>query len=284
MSSFSYLHHVGFLKENVTRSDLWWFFHLVFFTGTWSRNNLFTDWLELLWKMPAQAENNICLSPAGSRRENMLTFIRKMMQPVCRNRLGAPPLFWLILWSWSGCLPSAKGISDNLYCTEELWEPGSFWAFGVHSPTQQALNRNLDDSARCLRTALWPAGAPRKNEERELKACYSSTAREFNCVSMNLNLWRGLWAVHGSVYPPVSTVHVLFLMWFLNHSGKLLMKLLRCLLFTGYLHPHSTPATACSHPEDTRKYTETQQWTGDFMKTMSKCVTALTGVMDLCGN
>lgn len=174
--------------------------------------------------------------------------------------------------------PVQRGLL--IICTAQgLWEPGSFWAFGVHSPTQQALNRNLDDSARCLLTALWPAGAPRKNENRELKACYSSTAREFNCESMNLNLWRGLWALHVSVYPPVSTVHLLFLMWFLNHSGKLLMKLIGCLsyrslllLFTGYLHPHSTPATACSHPDDTRKYTKTQRWMEVFVKTMSKCV------------
>lgn len=140
---------------------------------------------------------------------------------------------------------------------------------GTWQILSQALNKNLDDSARCFLTALWPAGAPRKSEERELKACYSSTAREFNCESMNLNLWRSLWAVHVSVYPPVSTVHLLFLMWFLNHSGKLLMKLIGCLscrslllLFIGYLHPYSTPSTACSHPDDTRKTTELQRWRG----------------------
>lgn len=192
-------------------------------------------------------------------------------------------MFWLNFWSWSGYLASAEGIANNLYCTYELWEPGSFWAFGVRSPTQQAPNRNLDDSACCLLTALWPAGAPRKNEERELKACYSSTAREFNCESMNLNLWRGLWAVHVSAYPPVSIVHLLFLMWFLNHSGKLLTKLIGCLscrslllLFTGYLYPHSTPTTACSRPDDTRKYTEVN---GGFRENHVKvCVTKLTQI------
>lgn len=64
----------------------------------------------------------------------------------------------------------------------------AFWAFGVYSPNQQALNRDLDESARRILAALWLAGAPSKSEERELKACYSSTARDFNCESVNLNL------------------------------------------------------------------------------------------------
>lgn len=52
--------------------------------------------------------------------------------------------------------------------------------------------------------------------------------------------------MHARVYSPVSTVHLLFLMRFLNHSGRLLMKLIGCLgfsnlllLFSGCPHPFS---------------------------------------------
>lgn len=77
-------------------------------------------------------------------------------------------------------------------------------------------------------------------------------------------------AVHVSVYPPASTAHLLFLMWFLNHSGRLLMKLFGCLgcsslllLFTGYLRPfyNLSPSLSCSGYVG--KTTEMHQWSGD---------------------
>lgn len=122
---------------------------------------------------------------------------------------------------------------------------------------------------------LWRGFAKRRERERELRAClrffflaYSYTAREFNCEPMNLSLWRSLWAVHTSVYPPVRTVHLLYLMWFRNHSGRLLMKLIGCLhcrslllLFTGYLHPFLDPPPPSSPTQATRG--ELQRCTDD---------------------
>lgn len=128
----------------------------------------------------------------------------------------------------------------------------AFKPWGFQNQTQQPFKRNLDDLAGyiptvCGQVELWRGFAKwgeRIKSMFEHFQAYSYTAWGFNCESMNLSLWRSLWAVHVSVYPLVGTVHLLFLMWFLYHSGSLLMKLVRCpscsslpLLFTGFFHP-----------------------------------------------